>query len=250
MTEVFTTQLQRRNARSGSTPLITYYDESRGERVELSGTSFANWVDKTAGLLTDEILVEPGDRVRLTLATTHPAHWITLVWVAASWRARCAVTLDRDDDAAVEVVGPDARSTPTQTTATQTTAVQTIACSLHPLGLGFSTPLPPGVLDYGTEVRSHPDVFTGPHPAPSDSAWLDADRLLTQSDVVARTADAPLRRLVTPGPEDPAWTVVERTLVEPVVTGGSAVIVVGASATRLEAIAVAEQCVGSGPERS
>ncbi len=34
-------------------PLITFYDDSAGERVELSVVTFANWVAKTANLLVD-----------------------------------------------------------------------------------------------------------------------------------------------------------------------------------------------------
>lgn len=209
-------------------PLITYYDQTRGERTELSGVSFANWVDKTAGLLTDEILAEPGDRVRLTLATTHPAHWVTLVWVAASWRARCVVTLDPDADAAVEVIGPEALPTGDP---------ETIACSLHPFGLGFSTPLPAGVIDYGVEVRTFPDSFTGPQPLLSDLAWVDAERRLSQADVVAADPEAG-RRVVTP---DAGWPTVRTALIEPVLGGGSTVVVVGASAERLAEIAAAER---------
>jgi uncharacterized protein (TIGR03089 family) len=231
VTEVFTAALQRRNVRSGATPLITWYDEARGERIELSGTSFGNWVDKTAGLLTDEIMTEPGDRVRLRLAGSHPAHWVTLVWVAAAWRARCAVTLDPDLDAAVEVVGPDDP---------RPGDVETIACSLHPFGLGFDAPLPAGVLDYGVEVRAHPDIFTGPHPAPADVAWADSDRQLSQAEVVADMAGEPARELITPLSDDAPLTINRRAMVRPVVTGGSAVIVVGGSADRLAAIAAAE----------
>ena len=41
-------------------PLITYYDDATGERVELSGTTTANWAAKAANLLRDECDVEPG----------------------------------------------------------------------------------------------------------------------------------------------------------------------------------------------
>ena len=228
MTEVFTRELQRRTAQSGAMPLITYYDEARGERIELSGTSFANWVDKTAGLLTDGILVEPGDRVRLTLATSDPAHWVTLVWVAASWRARCVVTLDPNDEAAVEVIGPQTLPTGDP---------ETVACSLHPFGLGFSTPPPAGSLDYGVEVRTFPDSFRGPYPAPDDPAWVDDGQRLSQAEVVAGSGDGD-RRLVTPGAP---WQVVRTALVEPVIGGGSAVVVVGATRDRLAEIADAER---------
>ena len=36
-------------------PLVTFYDDATGERVELSVTTYANWVAKTAGLVQDEL---------------------------------------------------------------------------------------------------------------------------------------------------------------------------------------------------
>ena len=54
-------------------PLVTFYDDATGERVELSVATFANWVAKTANLLQDELAAEPGDRLALLL----PAHWQT-----------------------------------------------------------------------------------------------------------------------------------------------------------------------------
>ena len=41
-------------------PLITFYDDSTGERVELSVVTFANWVAKTANLLVDGLGASPG----------------------------------------------------------------------------------------------------------------------------------------------------------------------------------------------
>ena len=54
----------RRNA---SAPLITHYDDATGERVELSATTLANWVAKTANLLQDEFDVGPGSTVAVAL---------------------------------------------------------------------------------------------------------------------------------------------------------------------------------------
>ena len=34
-------------------PLLTWYDDGTGERVELSGATLGNWVAKTANLLVD-----------------------------------------------------------------------------------------------------------------------------------------------------------------------------------------------------
>src|SRR5688500_7214303 len=64
-------------------PLITFYDDSTGERVELSVVTFANWVAKTANLLVDGLGAEPGQQVSLDL----PAHWQAAVWHAACWAA-------------------------------------------------------------------------------------------------------------------------------------------------------------------
>lgn len=60
-------------------PLVTFYDDATGERVELSVATFANWVAKTANLLQGELSAEPGERVALLL----PAHWQTAVWLLA-----------------------------------------------------------------------------------------------------------------------------------------------------------------------
>ena len=39
--------------RDPARPLVTHYDDSTGERVELSATTLDNWVAKTANLLQD-----------------------------------------------------------------------------------------------------------------------------------------------------------------------------------------------------
>ena len=55
---VLAAQLRRDPGR----PLLTFYDHATDERVELSVTTYANWVAKTASLLQDELDVE---RVRV-----------------------------------------------------------------------------------------------------------------------------------------------------------------------------------------
>ena len=57
MSELITGRLRRWIRDRGSEPLITYYDLVSGERTELSGVSFANWVDKTSNLLVDELML-------------------------------------------------------------------------------------------------------------------------------------------------------------------------------------------------
>ena len=46
--------------RDPARPLITFYDDATDERTELSVTTFANWVAKTANLARDDLGLEPG----------------------------------------------------------------------------------------------------------------------------------------------------------------------------------------------
>jgi uncharacterized protein (TIGR03089 family) len=81
-------------ARYGDKPFLTWYDDRRSERVELSYRTFDNWVAKTANLLVEEAGAEPGDRVGVLAVD----HWQTPVVLAACWRAGVAVvTLDPPD---------------------------------------------------------------------------------------------------------------------------------------------------------
>jgi uncharacterized protein (TIGR03089 family) len=91
-----------------SRPFVTSYDEAGG-RVELSFATIDNWISKTANLLVEEFLVEPGDRVALAA----PVHWQSLAWLYACWVAGatpvlCAVSADTgllDLDSAGELAG-------------------------------------------------------------------------------------------------------------------------------------------------
>ena len=57
--ETLWSALQSRARTSPASPLITFYDLATGERMELSAASLDNAVAKTAGLLRDELDVEP-----------------------------------------------------------------------------------------------------------------------------------------------------------------------------------------------
>ncbi|MDG4865022.1 TIGR03089 family protein, partial [Streptomyces sp. T-3] len=85
-------------------PLVTFYDDATGERVELSVATFANWVAKTANLLQGDLGAEPGDRLALLL----PAHWQTAVWLLACSSVGVTVVVGGDPgDADLVVSGPD-----------------------------------------------------------------------------------------------------------------------------------------------
>lgn len=225
--------LEQRLRDDPARPLLVWYGPE-DERVELSAQTFANWVDKTVNLLgdlgADELPV-----VGAPLVNERPGHWVSLVWAAATWQ--CGGQLQagsvRELQAVdVAVIGPlDPRPVP---------GVDTIACSLHPLGAGF-TDLAPGLVDY-QEVLAQPDVHS---PAvvtdDEDPAWRDRESNLTHGELVAAVAGDRRRRLVPIAGTNP-WQVVRTALLEPLRGGGSAVLVEGdASAERLSGIAEAEK---------
>jgi uncharacterized protein (TIGR03089 family) len=86
--------LRRELSHDGARPLLTWYDDSAGARVELSVATTANWVAKIAGLLADEHEVEPGVIVNVDL----PLHWQTACVLLAVWSCGGAVALDAEGD--------------------------------------------------------------------------------------------------------------------------------------------------------
>ena len=221
-------RLQQRVRTNGSSPLLTYYDLDSGERTELSAISFSNWVDKTSNLLVDELAVDDGDVISMPLAVEAPGHWLTAAWQLACWQVGLVVDLSNPATAGVVVTGRDWQSY---------LGRDVFACALHPLGFGFGTPLADGVRDYSIEVRSHADHYLGPAPDPSATAWRDTDRPLTQTDLI-KVEGPPARRLVrAAGP----WATCRDGIVTALVTGGSAVVVVGGNAEQLTRIADSER---------
>jgi uncharacterized protein (TIGR03089 family) len=78
---------ERQPGRYGDKPFLTWYDDARDQRVELSYKTFDNWVAKVANLLVEELGAGPGDRVAAALVD----HWQTAVVLAACWRAGAGV---------------------------------------------------------------------------------------------------------------------------------------------------------------
>jgi uncharacterized protein (TIGR03089 family) len=228
MSPLLSERLQQRVRSNGSAPLLTYYDLDSGERTELSATSFSNWVDKTSNLLIDDVAVDQGDAIGMPLALEAPGHWLTAVWQVACWQVGLVVDLTNRSMPAAVVTGRQWQDYADR---------DIFACALHPMGFGFTEPLPNGVRDYAIEVRTHADGYFGTPPDPSARAWVDAERSLTQADLV--NLDGPsLRRLVRAG--DP-WTTCRDGVVTALVTGGSAVVVVGGNKDQLARIANSER---------
>ncbi len=239
----FADVLARQLRADSSRPLITFYDDSSGERVELSVTTYANWVAKAASLLTEEHDLERGQSLCVDL----PAHWLGPVFLGAAWTVGLVVTGPVD---APEGGGsPDAVVCGPQTLdrwAPLADDLPVLACSLLPLGVRFADTLPAGVHDVGVEVWSQPDAFTPWDPPGSDDA---ATTQATQGELWTAAAAGSLltdggRLLSEANPASPPGVA---SFTEPLVRGGSLVLVTHAEPGRLETIYTAERATARFP---
>ncbi|WP_298460411.1 TIGR03089 family protein [uncultured Cellulomonas sp.] len=223
-------------AASGGSPRLTAYDAD-GERVELSGAVLANWVAKTTNLLVEELDVAPGSTVRLDL----PAHWRTLVWAMATWRAGGCVVLGQQDG--TDVVVTD-RPEPG-------VADAVVAVALPALARRFDGTLPPGAVDAAAAVMTYGDVVgwtpatdpaapavragvaVGPQTA-GDAEVTEVDHAALAGWATAGTTSAPGDRVLLAADPDratvPRWL---RTALGVLLGGGSLVLVGPALAVEL-----------------
>lgn len=221
-------------AEDPSRPLVTYYDDATGERVELSVATFANWVAKTANLLQDELSAEPGDRLALLL----PAHWQTAVWLLACSSTGVIADVQGDPSGAdLAVSGPDTLDT------ARGCSGERVAISLRPLGARFPQP-PEGFTDYAVEVPGQGDQFAPYAPVDPEGAFLGlpGETDLTGAQTVERAlADAqrlglgPGSRLLTCRPFD-SWDGLSAGLLAPLTAGGSVVLCRNGEAPASEAM--------------
>lgn len=202
-------------------PLVTFYDDATGERVELSVATFANWVAKTSNLLQGDLNAEPGDRLALLL----PAHWQSAVWLLAC--ASVGVVADVGGDAARAdhvVAGPG------RFDAGLACGGDRIALSLAPLGRRFPTP-PAGYADYAVEVPGQGDRFAAYAPVdPDEPALRVADLELTGAELVGRARKdaerlglAPGARVLS-GKSYDTWEGLSAGLYAPLAVGASVVL--------------------------
>ncbi|WBQ03996.1 TIGR03089 family protein [Kribbella sp. CA-293567] len=198
--------------RDGANPLLTYYDDVTGERIELSAVTTANWVAKTANLLVDEYDLEAGETVAIGL----PPHWLGVVWALSAWSAGAEVTTG---EGTVAITGPDFAVRGTR---------ETIASALLPLGGRFREPLPAGVHDYGAEVYNHPDLFVPFDPPQADAPAYDGK---THAELIAAAAPISDRVLTTTSLVVPAGI---GTLIGVIAGGGSIVLCRNLDPAKLE----------------
>lgn len=192
-----------------SRPFVTFYDESSGERTELSVRSLGNWVAKTHFLLTDELGLGVGEPAYVDL----PVHWISVPVLLGCWTAGLDVVTDPAGAAVAFVAG----SPPG--------VADTYAVSLDSAARGFGGAPPAGASDYVSAVRPQQDAWATVHPpASSGDPALDG---VSRADVVERARAraqqldvAAGARLLTTHDND--WF---DALLVPLAVGGSLVIV-------------------------
>jgi uncharacterized protein (TIGR03089 family) len=211
----------------GASPMVTFYDDATGERVELSGITMDNWVAKTANLLVDTLGLAPGDRVAIDL----PAHWLTVVILLAAWSAGMDVLVatggdEKDSDELADELADDEADGDVRAVfaaearvgaALALGADEVVALSLRPLGARMAHPVA-GVLDFAAEVPAHGDRFTAPRP-PAGQAALMARAATAAAAGGVTSAD---RLLATGGPAS-AEGLLGAVLV-PLVSGASVVL--------------------------
>ena len=140
--------------RSPAAPLVTWYDDASGDRTELSATTLANWVAKTANLLQDEFDVAPGSTVTVLL----PPHWQTAAVLLGIWSCGAAVRESPEpDDGGVALVAQDRLAAFEDEG--DADHLDVLGLSLHPLGLGMRD-YTGAARDFALEVRTQGDVFT------------------------------------------------------------------------------------------
>ncbi|ARQ70368.1 TIGR03089 family protein [Streptomyces marincola] len=204
-----------------SRPLLTFYDDATGERVEFSAATLANWVAKTANLIQDDLAAQRGDRVVLLL----PAHWQTAVWVLACSAAGVVADIGGDPAAADVVV-----SGPERLPEARACGGERVALALRPLGARFPQP-PEGFTDYAVAVPGQPDTFAAyDPPGPGDPA-LAVDGAELAGDVVVERARADAaERGLAPGcrvmsrMDYGSWRGLSEGLLAPLAVGGSVVL--------------------------
>ncbi|MQY16079.1 hypothetical protein SRB5_62710 [Streptomyces sp. RB5] len=202
-------------------PLVTYYDDATGERVELSVATFANWVAKTANLIQDELGAQPGDRLALLL----PAHWQSAVWALAGWSTGLVVAPGGDPAGAdVVVAGPETLE------AARACTGDRVALSLRPLGGRFPTP-PEGFLDYAVEVPGQGDRFDPYAPVDPQAPALAVDGAeYSGAETVRRARETAAGLGLTPGSRVltglgwERWEGLAAGLLAPLAAGGSVVL--------------------------
>ena len=216
-------------------PMLTWYDDATGDRTELSGATLDNWVSKTANLLLDGVGLAPGDTVAVLL----PPHWQTaaiILGVSAAGLAADLGDLPRPVEALFTTPGRAAEASAWPTGDRYATGLLPLAMPLRDV--------PPGYVDYVTDVRNYGDHFGGAPVGEDDPALagpVEMSHLAVMRTATGRAAELALtagdRVLVDarayPDPID--W------LFAPLAAGASIVLCVGLDPGKIESRTAAEK---------
>lgn len=167
-------EIYRALLRRGTAPALTLYGPSAGApRLELSGNVVANHAAKAANFLSDDIMLDPGQELKLDL----PAHWRLLTWALGGLLSGAHLSPDGD---VVITNDPDADGD------------DVVAVSLGALDLSWPGDLPPMVIDGNAELLGQADLLLDE----SNGAESNAADLLERIE-----ADGDRLLLVDPSPE-------------------------------------------------
>jgi uncharacterized protein (TIGR03089 family) len=184
--------------RDPARPLVTHYDDSTGERVELSATTLDNWVAKTANLLQEEFDVGPGSTVAVAL----PVHWQTAAVLLGIWSCGATV-LDSAPEDDGGLVGVDVVLASQERLAAleeDEADAELLGLSLHPLGAGMAG-YAGKARDFALEVRTAGDRFVPwSPPDPAAPGLLAGGLELTLGGLVETAAELAARLGI--GPDD------------------------------------------------
>ncbi|WP_026529789.1 TIGR03089 family protein [Haematomicrobium sanguinis] len=146
-------------------PVLVWYNAD-GERIELSGRVFHNWVSKSANLITQH--TENPDAPHLTLDA--PVHWKSLALAFAAWTANFSLNIEAEVESASAHLEPDILATSRSLDDgwrdlqghRESDYAAVIRLDTTNLGTAFGGDLHVMDIDFAQEIRLEADDFT-PH---------------------------------------------------------------------------------------
>lgn len=234
--------------RDASRPFVTSYD-GPDSCTELSALTAANAIAKAAGLLRDELGLEPGARLSVDL----PVHWQLPVWVLAGLTAGLLVTRHDPDTVEARVVGPEGVAG--IAAGEDPRADEVLGCACDAFGMPLRSALPAGAIDVSVAVRAHPDVFRPEPDAVRQAALLlpgggTGDQLVkTWTELVGEGPSEEPGTRTWVSAEDlasaglPDSLLLRRAATDPVLRGGSVVLARNISTPETERLLIVQGAV-------
>ena len=229
--------LKRLLSSDGSVPRLTAYDETTGGRTDLTAVTLDNWASKIANMLHDEFDLDAGDTAWIDL----PEIWQAACLVLGTERA--GVELSPADPMVVFTTSAKLSDWEAAFPEAYLAVVTDDVFGRGVVETGGS--IPPGVIDFGPEVRMYPDAYLGSGAGP-EQPLIDgrsaADLTTHAAQLAAEGEFADAQRIVTNGwgtsLSAEGWM---ETVLAPWTVGGAAVIVRGATPERMAQIADIEK---------